>query len=305
MGERVTPSAHKFSGVSLIVATLGEHDLSPLLDSLEIQSCDKYECIVIDQSDEKKAASVVSRYRNIKYLHSTRRGNSFNRNIGIAHAQMPIVGFPDDDCFYSPDVIEKVLEALHHRLDLAGISGSWMNSLAGNVVMGGSKNKYANNFNSWTTITNLTIFLRTDMVKNVHGYDENFGLGSGFFEGGEETDFIIKILQDGGTILFNPDIKIWHRQDNYLVSNLKKQLGYEESWGALFRKWSFSGKNRTTIFLTFLFMLFRSLMGALFWAFRGNFNYSQSYLMKNKARVTGWIKYGSLQRMNKKDKITL
>jgi glycosyltransferase involved in cell wall biosynthesis len=297
----VTPSAHEFDGVSLIVATLGEHDLSPLLDSLEKQSCDKYECIVIDQSDEKKVAFVVTRYRNIKYVHSTRKGNSFNRNIGIAHAKMPIVGFPDDDCFYSPDVVEKVLEAFHLRPDLAGISGSWMNSLAGNLVMGGSKNKYANHFNSWTTITNLTIFLRTDVVKNVHGYDEYFGLGSGFFEGGEETDFIIKIIQDGGTVLFDPDIKIWHRQDDYLVSNLKKQLGYEESWGALFRKWSSSGKNRITIFLTFLYMLFRSFMAALLWALRGNFNHARSYLMKNKARVAGWKKYGSSQRMGKKN----
>jgi glycosyltransferase involved in cell wall biosynthesis len=293
----MTPLDNAIGGISLIVATLGEHDLCPLLDSLEKQSCDKYECIVIDQSDDKKAAFVVSCYKNIKYLHSMRKGNSFNRNIGIKHAQMPILGFPDDDCFYNTDVIEKVLEVFNLHPDIAGISGSWMDSLTGNLVMGGSKNKYANNFNSWTSVTNLTIFLRTDVVKNVHSYDEHFGLGSGVFEGGEETDFILKIIENGGAILYYPNIKIWHRQANCVSSNLKKQLGYEESWGALFRKWSFSDKKRIIVFLAFLYLLLKSLIGSLFWALRGNFKIARFYLMKNKARLQGWIKYGSFKKV--------
>jgi len=291
----MTPLDNAIGGVSLIVATLGEHDLCPLLDSLEKQSCDKYECIVIDQSDEKKAAFVVSRYKNIKYLHSMRKGNSFNRNIGIKHAQMPILGFPDDDCFYNTDVIEKVLEVFNIHPDIVGISGSWMDSITGKLVMGGSKNKYVNNFNSWTSVTNLTIFLCTDVVKNVHGYDENFGLGSNVFEGGEETDFILKIIENEGAILYYPDIRIWHRQNKYVITNSKKQLGYEEAWGALFRKWSFSGKKGVTVFLAFLYLLFKSFVGALFWAFRGNFDNSRFYLMKNKARLQGWFKYGKLK----------
>lgn len=291
----MTPLDNAIDGVSLIVATLGEHNIRPLLNSLEKQSCDKYECIVIDQSEGKIVERVVSDYKNIIYLHSTRKGNSFNRNLGIKQAQMSILGFPDDDCFYNADVIEKVLEVFNLHPDIAGTSGSWMDSTTGNLVMGGRPNTYANKFNLWTSITNLTIFLRSEAVKNVNGYDENFGLGSNVFEGGEETDFILKIIENGGKILYNPDIKIWHRQNSHVLSNLKKQLGYEEAWGALFRKWSFSGKKRVVVFWAFLFLLFRSFMGSLFWAFYGNFNNSRFYLMKNKARLQGWFKYKKLK----------
>jgi glycosyltransferase involved in cell wall biosynthesis len=288
-------SDNVIDGVSLIVATLGEHDIHPLLDSLEAQSCDKYECIIVDQSKERDIEYIVKGYRNTKYLHSSRKGNSYNRNLGIKRAQMPILGFPDDDCFYNTDVIEKVLQVLSLHPDMAGVSGSWMDTLTGNLVMGGSKNKYTNYFNIWGSVTNLTIFLRSEAVRNVHGYDENFGLGSNVFEGGEETDFILKILEKEGAILYYPDIKIWHRQNSHALINLQKQLGYEESWGALFRKWSFRDKKRLDVFLAFLYFLIRSLIGSVLWALRGNFKIAKFYLMKNKARLQGWKKYGSLK----------
>jgi glycosyltransferase involved in cell wall biosynthesis len=286
--------SNAIDGVSLIVATLGEHDLHPLLDSLEKQSCDKYECIVVDQSKDRLVEQVVLGYKNIIYVHSTRKGNSFNRNLGIEQARMSIVGFPDDDCFYSTDVIERVLDILNSRPDIVGASGSWINSLTGDLVMGGRRNRYVNAFNVWTSVTNLTFFLRSEAAKSVHGYDENFGLGSDVFEGGEETDYILKIIEKGQNILYDPSIRIWHRQEKHILINSSKQMGYEEAWGALFRKWSFSGKKRLAVSMVFVFLFFKSLMGSLLWALRGNFNKSWFYLMKNKARLQGWFKYGKL-----------
>ena len=287
---------HKKDGVSLIVATLGENDLCPLLDSLEKQTCKTYECIVIDQSKEKRIQNVISKYENIKYIHSNNKGNSHNRNIGIDQAQMQILAFPDDDCFYDHDVIEKVLEVFRKRPEIDGISGNWMDSITRKVAMGGSKYKHVTKFNSWTSVTNLTIFLRSEIVKNVHGYDEMFGLGSNIFEGGEETDFIIKIIEKEGLIIYYPDIRIWHRQENYSLNKSKKQLGYEEAWGALFRKWSFRGRQKILFFNAIIFLLFRSFVGALLWGLRGNFVNSRIYLMKNIARFRGWIRYGSIKK---------
>jgi GT2 family glycosyltransferase len=134
--------------------------------------------------------------------------------------------------------------------------------------------------------------MRVEAVKNVNGYDENFGLEANFFEGGEESDLILKFLDNGAKILYTSEIRVWHRQDKSILNTSKKHLGYEEAWGALFRKWSFSGRYRGVTFLTFLFLLSKSFMGSLYWVFRGNFNNSWFYLMKNRARLRGWFKYG-------------
>jgi GT2 family glycosyltransferase len=277
-------------GISIIVATLSEHDLIPLLNSLEAQTCDKYECIIVDQSQERKAERIVSNFRNVRYVHSTKKGNSLNRNIGVSHARMPILAFPDDDCFYSQDVVERVLKTFELRPQLAGISGTWHDSGTGRMVMGGKRGKFATSFNVWSAVTNLTIFLHKEIVCSVDGYSEGFGLGSGVFEGGEETDLVLKILERGGKILYVPQIRIWHRQENYTLTNPEKQWGYEEAWGALFRKWS-AERNGSIIFATFIFFFLRSLCASIVWALRGNFQNARFYLSKNKARLQGWLKY--------------
>ncbi|MFZ2447561.1 MAG: glycosyltransferase family A protein [Syntrophobacteraceae bacterium] len=290
---------NKESGVSLIVATLAACDLRPLLDSLETQTCPDYECIIVDQSPAQKAETVVKGYRNIKYVHSLRKGNSFNRNIGIAHARYPFLGFPDDDCYYAPDVIEKVLRAFSaSSAETAGVSGVWMDSITGELAMGSKTAKRANWIDVWSSVTNLTLFLRAGVVRDVKGYDESFGLGSDFFRGGEETDLTLKVLETGNNIIYHPEIVVWHRQDKYVLNKPEKQWGYEEAWGALFRKWSSRGPRQGLIRCAFLFFLCRSFLAACLWMLRGNHQYANLYWNKNRARFAGWSKYG--RQVNRK-----
>jgi glycosyltransferase involved in cell wall biosynthesis len=284
------PTKKDIEGISIIVATLGEHDLIPLLNSLETQTCDKYECIIVDQSQERKAERIVSNFRNARYVHSTKEGNSLNRNIGVSYSRFPILAFPDDDCFYSQDVVERVLRTFELRPALAGISGTWFDSISGRMVMGGKHGKLATRFNVWSSMTNLTIFLRKEVVCSVNGYSERFGLGSGIFEGGEETDLMLKIFKRGGKILYAPQIRIWHRQENYTLTNPEKQWGYEEAWGALFRKWS-AEKNGSIIYCAFIFFFLRSVCASIVWALRGNLKNARFYISKNKARLQGWRSY--------------
>ena len=45
----------------------------------------------------------------IKYVRSDEKGLSLNRNRGLVLMEGEIVGFPDDDCEYQPDTLEKVV----------------------------------------------------------------------------------------------------------------------------------------------------------------------------------------------------
>ena len=281
-------------GVSLVVATLGINNILPLLDSLEKQTCEKYECIVVDQSEDKILEDIASKYRNIKYIPSLRKGNSYNRNLGIMHASLNILAFPDDDCFFSPNVVEKVLDIFLKKPHIVGVSGSWRDSITGDVVLGGSKNKYVNIFNVWTSVTNITIFLKSNVVKMLGGYNESFGLGSKIFEGGEETDFILNIIENGNKILYEPDLVIYHQRSNYALTNIEKQLGYEESWGALFRKWAKSKIIGNRIIVASIILILKTYLGAIYYVLRGEIKYAKHYILKNKARYAGWIKYGEI-----------
>lgn len=282
------------TGVSFIVATLGLNSIQSLLDSLEKQTCEKYECIVVDQSEDKDLEDIASKYSNIKYISSLHKGNSYNRNLGIMHASMNILAFPDDDCFLSPSVVEKVLDIFLNKPHIVGISGSWRDSITGDVVLSGFQNKYVNSFNVWTSVTNITIFLKSSVVKAVGGYNEAFGLGSKIFEGGEETDFILKVIENGNKILYEPDIVIYHQRSNYALTNIEKQLGYEESWGALFRKWANSKYIGNRIICASIILILKTYLGAIYYMFRWKIRYSRHYILKNKARYAGWIKYGKI-----------
>jgi hypothetical protein len=72
-------------------------------------------------------------------MHSTKRGNSFNRNLGISQAKMTIIAFPDDDCFYDVDVIKKILEIFQTNEGIDGVSGNWLDTATNALVIGKKK----------------------------------------------------------------------------------------------------------------------------------------------------------------------
>lgn len=283
-------------GISLVVATLGTRDLRPFLASLKEQTNKAYECIIIDQSPSRDLEALKSAYPDIIYIHSDNKGNSLNRNLGIKAAKFPIIGFPDDDCAYTPDVINNVLKQFESHPKAAGISGVWVDSITGEPVMSGRGAGLATPWNIWSSLTNLTIFLRTEIVKEVGGYTAHFGLGSGFFEGGEETDLALKVLNTGAKIFYTDSVKVLHRQDKYVLTNRQKQAGYEEAWGALFQKWTTSGRMRGTILAKFFFLLSRTLLISLYYLLKGNLTYSSAYWALNRHRIAGWQKNQCLNK---------
>ena len=97
---------------SLITATLGRvAEIENLLISLSKQTYKDFELILVDQNSHRFIEEIVRRYESIIsiiYIRSNRRGLSYNRNIGLDVATGEIVGFPDDDCTYSKNVLEDV-----------------------------------------------------------------------------------------------------------------------------------------------------------------------------------------------------
>ena len=95
--------------ISLIVATMGpaEH-LDRLLRSLEDQA-GEFEVIIVEQNSPPVLCDVAERYPRLALKHMLAEpGLSNARNVGLAQAKGEILCFPDDDCWYSPSLLEKV-----------------------------------------------------------------------------------------------------------------------------------------------------------------------------------------------------
>ena len=102
--------------VSLIMPTLNRFDdIYRFMDSLLEQTYKNFELIVVDQNDNDKVKEIVDKYvdcLDIKYIKSNKKGLSYNRNLGIDVAKGEVLAFPDDDCAYKPDTIEKAINFL-------------------------------------------------------------------------------------------------------------------------------------------------------------------------------------------------
>ncbi|WP_455037603.1 glycosyltransferase family A protein [Leptotrichia massiliensis] len=99
--------------VSLVMPTINvTTELDLFLKSLKAQTYKDFELIVVDQNEGNEVFEIVKDYEEdfkIKYVKSDEKGLSLNRNRGLILMKGEIVGFPDDDCEYSPDKLEKVV----------------------------------------------------------------------------------------------------------------------------------------------------------------------------------------------------
>ena len=182
--------------VSLVVCTIGRRDtLARLLASLETQTNDAFELIVVDQSGGNGIEALltnVSLGRGVRHLRSE-RGLSLGRNIGLRHARGEVVGFPDDDCWYDPDVIDRVDRFFQHP-DNGGLTGRTVDargvdSLSPHRADSGTIDRR----NVFESGNSNTVFVRSSVARDAGGFDETLGVGAATpFQSCEETDFLLR-----------------------------------------------------------------------------------------------------------------
>lgn len=108
-----------FMKVSLIMPTINVIDeLVLFLESLARQTFKDFELVVVDQNEHDEVFKILKRYEklfDIKYTKSEEKGLSLNRNKGLILRKGEIVGFPDDDCEYADDTLEKVVSFFERK----------------------------------------------------------------------------------------------------------------------------------------------------------------------------------------------
>jgi glycosyltransferase involved in cell wall biosynthesis len=202
----------------LVVATVDRVDtLDRLLASLEAQTHPDFRVLLIDQNEDDRLAALVAAHGGlqIERLRST-KGLSRARNVALPNLTADVVTFPDDDCVYAPDLLERV--AARFTSDLDGLTGrepSWTTNAA-----------LLTRENLWKRAISFTIFLRRDVVERIGEFDESLGLPAA---SGEEFDYLVRALDSGARIEYEPSLVVAHDQkpdaDAYGARE-GKSLGY-------------------------------------------------------------------------------
>lgn len=226
--------------LDLIVATVDRAaELEGFLSSLEQQSHQGFRVLVVDQNDDDRLGPLLGRDRpfDVTRLRSE-RGLSRARNAALGHLHAELVAFPDDDCVFPADLLERVATRFMGRPELDALTGRAVDEQGGSSSSWARDPAVLTRDNLWNRAISFTIFMRTRLVDRVGAFDEALGLGAGGpWSSGEEIDYLVRALDTGAHVEYDPSLVVRHR-DKDLSPSALRSLGARDgaSIGYILRK---------------------------------------------------------------------
>jgi glycosyltransferase involved in cell wall biosynthesis len=237
--------------ISLIVATLGRSmEMERFLEHADKQSYCKFEVIVVvDQNSDGQLEALIKRYESRMTIIQLRcsPGLSKARNAGIRVSSGDIIAFPDDDCWYSPSLLESIVTLFEKNTNWDGLTGRIVNEM--NVVSGDARFDTASGYvtlpNVWRRACSATIFFTRETVEAIGNFDEELGPGAGTPWGGaDDIDYVARAIKAGRTIFYDPKISVFHPDLSVAAQadRLRRAYSYGAGIGRVWMKQKFPAR---------------------------------------------------------------
>jgi len=278
---------------SLVVATLGRVEtLERALESFAAQWFRSFEVIVVDQNAEERLAPVIERFRSkLRCVHlRAAPGVSRARNLGIAEASGEIVAFPDDDCWYPQDLLERIDRWFREHLSCSLFSICARDEEGNEVSSRWPRHSCeVNRWNVLRTCSAICLFVRREALVAANGFDVNMGPGSGTpFAAAEDLDLAIRVLRPGRRGWFEKSIWAWHSARDASNTPPSRALSYGKGFGYLLRKHEYSPA-------ILLVHLLRPLLGTVRAALLLRWREARFYWNSFKGRIEGYWSFSVSQ----------
>lgn len=276
--------------LTLVTSTRGRTwQLGRMLESLEGQSFRDFEVILVDQNPDDRLGEVLAARPwsfPLRRLNAQTVGLSRGRNQGAGFAKGNVLLFPDDDCWYPPDFLERGLAKMDSlgadllcgrasTLEGRGINGRYVRTA-----------RRINKGNVWVCQIEWATFVRRSLLNALHGYDEELGLGADTpWQSAEGPDLILRAIEAGAGCFFDPSLSGFHeeiqrrRPDPVTVAKLRS---YGRGKGYVLRKHRYS-------VLQMAYWCGRSLTNVVRWAAVGDFATARAFWQVFIGRVEGCL----------------
>jgi GT2 family glycosyltransferase len=199
--------------VSLVLATVNRTmELARLFDSLAAQTFRSFEVIVVDQNDDDRIAPFLEQARRSGIMLTHLRHHPANlssaRNAGVDIARGAWIGFPDDDCWYDAQLLERLQPRFACTDALSGVSARWMELVPPSVASSNLTWARSRLFRD-VPVASFTLFFNRKLFHRIGGFDPRLGVGR-WFGAGEETDFVLRALRAGAELTYEPAAQVYH-----------------------------------------------------------------------------------------------
>ena len=269
----------------LVVGTIDRIDeLGRLLDSFERQAEQDIRVLVVDQNEDDRLAPMLGKERPYDLIRlRSARGLSRARNAALRQIRAELVAFPDDDCVFPPDLLERVALRFAADPSLSGLTGRAVDERGRSAPSWARAAATLTRENLWNRAISFTVFLRASVIRQVGEFDENLGLGAPeSWSSGEEIDYLVRALDAGARIEYDPELVVVH-EDKRLSPAMLQSVGARDgaSIGYILRKHGYPIR-------TVGKMLMRPLGGALIALARRDRARALFHLATLRGRVLGY-----------------
>lgn len=271
---------------SLILCTLNRtYHVDAFLHSLTLQQYTSFECIVVDQNPDERLLPIIQKYSSLLtliYVHSAVKGVSANRNLGIEYVTGELICFPDDDCEYTSQTLQQVVNYFESHPESSLYTCAVRDKETGArssmpaIVCPLTRTNYFNKAIS------IGIFIRYININHIV-FDTQLGVGA-TFGSAEESDLISTLIHRGYIGHYNGTQYVYHptlSSDNPYQRYHNYNLGY----GAFMKKEIFIRHNYYFV-LPFLFDIIKRIAASLL-----PLRKRQLYFISLRSRINGFIKY--------------
>ena len=210
-----------------------------------------YEIVLVNNMSTDNTEAECQRFGNdypdvnFRYMVETNQGLSFARNRGIAESRGDTLLFLDDDSYIQPNYLTNLQRQLDTYPDADAFGGK-----IDPVFESGEAPKWLSKWNySWVSAIDLgdkvcpfkgqafpigaNMGIRKAMLEKTGNFNTQLGRSKKNLMGGEEKDLFERIMQQGGSIFYFPDVVVHHvipptRTTKDYVKRLGEGVGQSE-----------------------------------------------------------------------------
>ncbi len=179
-----------------------------------------FEVLVVDNNSTDKTSCIVERYKNnysnLRYCKEEKVGLSHGRNRAIKEAKSEIIAYLDDDVIISDTYLERLLWVIDkYKFDcLGGMYFPWYANDKPKWIPEdfGKKEKLLDSIGVLDReyVTGLNMIFTKSILIKIGGFPVELGMIGDAIGYGEDDYVQYEIRKLGGTVIFDPDLYVYH-----------------------------------------------------------------------------------------------